>query len=299
MIEVGGTQLQVRGSLVKIARLDGEKFLFADNPDAIVDSLRESKHRVDIFTFIQKVSETSPKYSYPMEWDNLAVLPISTFDHWWNQQIGKKTRNMARQAEKKGAVIREAPFSDSLVRGIWKIYNETPIRGGRKFPHFGKDLETVYREEATYLDESIFIGAFVDDKLIGFIKLIYSAEGSQAGLLNILSLIEHRDKAPTNALIARAVQICAERNIPFLVYSNFSYGKRNRDSLSDFKERNAFQRVNLPRYYVPLTPVGHMALRLGVHKKISERIPEWMVIKLRQVRKICYGRLFQLAPENS
>ncbi|HTF68537.1 MAG TPA: hypothetical protein VK638_38255 [Edaphobacter sp.] len=299
MIEIDGTQLQVRGSLVKIARVDGEKFRFADNPDAIVDSLRESKHRVDIFTFIQKVSETSPKYSYPMEWDNLAVLPISTFDHWWNRQIGTKTRNMARQVEKKGAVIREVPFSDSLVRGIWEIYNETPIRGGRKFPHFGKDLETVYREEATYIDQSTFIGAFVDDKLIGFIKLIYSVEGSQAGLLNIVSLIEHRDKAPTNALIARAVQICAERNIPFLVYSNFAYGKRNRDSLSDFKERNAFQRVNLPRYYVPLTPVGHMALRLGVHKKISERIPERMVIKLRQVRKICYGRLFQLAPEKS
>ena len=71
MIEIGGTQLQVRGSVVKIARVDGEKFLFADDPDAIVDFLRRSPHRVDIFTFIQKVSETSPKYSYPMEWDNL------------------------------------------------------------------------------------------------------------------------------------------------------------------------------------------------------------------------------------
>lgn len=299
MIQIGGTKLQVRGSLVKIARLDGEKFIFADDPNAIAEALRKSTRRIDLFTFIQKVSETSPKYSYPMEWDNLAVLPISTFDHWWNQQIGFKARNKAKQAEKKGAVIREVPFSDSLVRGIWEIYNETPIRGGRKFPHFGKDLETVYREEATYLDESVFIGAYVGEKLIGFIKLIYSAEGSQAGLLNIVSLIEHRDKAPTNALVAHAVKACAERNIPFLVYSNFAYGKRNRDSLSDFKERNAFQRVNLPRYYVPLTPIGHVALRLGAHKRISEQIPEWMIVKLRQVRKSCYKRLFQAAPEST
>jgi hypothetical protein len=160
-------------------------------------------------------------------------------------------------------------------------------------------VETVYREEATYLDESIFIGAFVGDKLIGFIKLIYSAEGSQAGLLNIVSLIEHRDKAPTNALVAQAVKVCAERQIPFLVYSNFAYGKRTRDSLSDFKERNAFQRVNLPRYYVPLTPIGQIALRLGAHKRISEQIPEWMIVKLRHVRKVCYGRLFQAASENA
>lgn len=299
MIEVCGTQLQVRGSLVKIARVDGEKFLFAENPDATVDSLRNSTHRVDIFTFIQKVSETSPKYSYPMEWDNLAVLPISTFDHWWNHQIGFKARNKAKQAEKKGAVIREVPFSESLVRGIWEIYNETPIRGGRKFPHFGKDLATVYREEATYLDDSLFIGAFLGDRLIGFIKLIYSAEGSQAGLLNIVSLIEHRDKAPTNALVAHAVKVCADRKVPFLVYSNFAYGKRTRDSLSDFKERNAFRRVNLPRYYVPLTPIGHVALRLGIHKRISEQIPEWMIVRLRHLRKICYGRLFQSAPEST
>ena len=299
MIRIGGTQIQVRGSLVKIARVDGEKFLFADNPDVIVESLRKSSRRVDIFTFIQKVSETTPKYSYPMEWDNLAVLPISTFDCWWNEQLGFKARNKAKQAEKKGVVIREVPFSDSLVRGIWEIYNETPIRQGRKFPHYGKDLETVYKEEATYLDESTFIGAYLEDKLIGFIKLIYSAEGSQAGLLNIVSLIEHRDKAPTNALMARAVKVCAERKIPFLVYSNFAYGKRMRDSLSDFKERNAFQRVDLPRYYVPLTPIGHIALRLGAHKRISEQIPEWMMVKLRQVRKVCYGRLFQAAPEST
>lgn len=299
MIEIGETQLQIRGSLVKVARVDGEKFLFADDPNAIVDYLRRSTHRVDIFTFIQKVSEPTPKYNYPMEWDNLAVLPISTFDHWWNQQIGFKARNKAKQAEKKGAVIREVPFSDSLVRGIWEIYNETPVRGGRKFPHFGKDLETVYREEATYLDESVFIGAFVGDRLIGFIKLIYSAEGSQAGLLNIVSLIEHRDKAPTNALVAHAVRVCAERQIPYLVYSNFAYGKRTRDSLSDFKERNAFQRVNLPRYYVPLTPIGHVALRLGAHKRISEHIPEWMVVRLRHVRKVCYGRMFQAASEST
>jgi hypothetical protein len=299
MIQIDGTQLKIRGSLVKIARVDGEKFLFAGNPDAVVESLRKSSHRVDIFTFIQKVSETSPKYSYPMEWDNLAVLPISTFDHWWNQQLGFKARNKAKQAEKKGVVIREVPFSDLLVRGIWEIYNETPIRGGRKFPHFGKDLESVYREEATYLDESIFIGAFVEDKLIGFIKLIYSAEGSQAGLLNIVSLIEHRDKAPTNALMARAVKVCAERNIPFLVYSNFAYGKRSRDSLSDFKERNAFQRVNLPRYYVPLTPMGRVALRVGAHKKISEQIPEWMIVKLRHLRKVCYSLLSQATPEGT
>lgn len=299
MIDIGGTKIQVRGSIVRIARLDGEKFLFADDPEAIIRSLRKQSSRVDLFTFIQKVSDTNPKYGYMREWDNLAVLPISTFDKWWNEQIGFKARNKAKQAEKKGVVIREAPFDDELVHGIWQIYNETPIRQGRKFAHFGKDLDTVRSEEATYLDRSIFLGAYLDGRLIGFIKLLWDYDGSQAGLLNIVSLIEHRDKAPTNALVAHAVRICADRNTPYLVYSNFAYGKRTRDSLSDFKERNAFQRVNLPRYYVPLTAVGSMALKLGLHKRISEHVPEWMILKLREIRKNWLHRQMQSAPEGT
>jgi hypothetical protein len=234
-----------------------------------------------------------------MEWDNLAVLPISTFEHWWNQQIGFKARNKAKQAEKKGIVIREAPFSDELVHGIWEIYNETPIRQGRKFPHFGKDLDTVRREEATYLDRSVFIGAYLDGRLVGFIKLLWDLDGSQAGLLNIVSLIEQRDKAPTNALVAHAVRACADRKTPYLVYSNFAYGKRTSDSLSDFKERNAFKRVDVPRYYVPLTAIGAAALKLGLHKKISEHIPEWMILRLREIRKNWLHQQMQSAPEGT
>src|SRR5438034_11689237 len=102
-----------------------------------------------------------------MEWDNLAVLLVSTFDHWWTHQIRFKARNKAKQAEKRGVTFREVPFDKALVEGIWKIYNECPVRQGKPFRHFGKDLETVHKEEATYLDSSIFIGALLGDSLIG------------------------------------------------------------------------------------------------------------------------------------
>ena len=290
MIEINGQKLRVDGKLVRIARLDGENYLFAEYPEAIVEDLKAIRNRIDIFTFIQKPSDPLPKYKYPMEQYNLAVLSITSFDDWWNKQIGFKARNKAKQAEKRGVVLREVPFSDSLVRGIWEIYNECPVRQGKRFPHFGKDIATVHREEATYLDCSAFIGAFQGDRLIGFVKLLIAPDGSQAGLLNIVSMIEHRDKAPTNALIAHSVRFCAERGIPYLVYSNFAYGKRSRDSLSDFKERNAFERVDLPRYYIPLTPLGWTAIRLGMHKKLLDRIPEPVIVKFRELRGAWYGR---------
>jgi hypothetical protein len=297
MIRICGNNIRVEGRLIRVARLDGEKFLFAADPEAVVDGLRRSGIRADLFTFIQKPSETEPKYRYPMEWDNLAVLPVSTFEEWWNGQLGFKARNKAKQAGKKGVAIREVPFDDTLVRGIHEIYNESPIRQGRRFPHYGKDFATVYKEEATYRDRSIFIGAFLGPKLIGFVKLIYDESRTQAGLLNIVSLIEHRDKAPTNALVAQAVRSCAEGGIPYLVYSNFAYGKRQRDSLSDFKERNGFRRVELPRYYVPLTRAGAAAFRLGLHKKLSDHVPEPVLGRLRELRNSWYGRKFQRTAE--
>jgi hypothetical protein len=233
---------------------------------------------------MQMPPDTAPKYDFPMEWNNVAALKITTFDHWWNEQIGKKTRNMARQAAKKGVTVLEVPFDEALLRGIWEIYNECPIRQGRKFSHYGKDLDTVRRMTATFPDTSVFIGAFYEEKLIGFIKLTASDTGTQAGLMNILSMVKHRDKAVTNALIAEAVRACAKRNIPYLLYSAFSYGKKEKDSLMEFKERNGFQRMDLPRYYVPLSNLGSVALRLGLHKGLAAHVPESLLAKLREWR---------------
>jgi len=189
--------------------------------------------------------------------------------------------------------VREVPFDIALARRIWEIYNECPIRQGRHFPHYGKDLETVYREEATFLDSSIFVGAFLGEALIGFIKLVHDKTRTQAGLMNIVSMIRHRDKAPTNALIAQAVRSCAEREISYLVYSNFAYGEKQKSSLSDFKERNGFQRINLPRYYIPLTHAGRAAFRLGLHRRLVERLPESVCAKVRELREAWYNRKFQ------
>jgi hypothetical protein len=220
-----------------------------------------------------------------MEWDNLAVIPVSTFENWWTKQISGKTRNMVKQAEKKGVEVREIPFDEKLSRGIWEIYNESPMRQGRRFPHFGKDLDAVYRDEATYLESSTFIGAFHGDELVGFIKLVADPAGMQAGLMNILSKISHRDKAPTNALIAQAVKSCAARGTKNLVYANFTYRNKQHDSLREFKERNGFQRVDIPRYFVPLTAFGSIALRMGLHHRLADRIPEPIAAKLRELRK--------------
>jgi len=291
-LELEGKEIRVDGRLIRIASLDGEGYQFLEDPERAVGALRKSGIRIDLLTFIQKLSDTLPKYVYPMELDNMAVLRISTFDHWMTHQIDFKVRNKVRKAAKSGVVVREVPFDDALIRGISNIYNESPIRQGRRFWHYGKDLQTLHRMKATFRDRSIFIGAFFQNELIGFVKLVTDKEQSQAGLMHIFSMIRHREKAPTNALIAQAVRSCADRGISYLWYANFSYGKKQGDGLADFKKYNGFQKISLPRYYVPITFAGRMALRLDLHHSFADRIPGPVSAVYRRVRRFWYARRF-------
>jgi len=287
-----GKKLLIEGHLVRVARIDAEGYDYLDDPEGALDILRSCGQRIDLFTFTQKLEDTDPKYRFPMECDNTALLDISTYDEWLSKQIDFKTRNKIRKAAKLGIITKEVALDDAMLRGISNIYNETPIRQGRKFPHYKKDLESLRQMKLTFAERSIFIGAFFQDELIGFIKMVATEDRSQAGLMHILSMIRHRDKAPTNALIAQAVRSCAERNIPRLFYAKFSYGKKLQDSLADFKRHNGFRKLDVPRYYVPLTNWGQIAYRFGLHQKITEMLPEAMTARYRKIRADWYAKKF-------
>jgi hypothetical protein len=291
-MQICNKQALIEGKLIRIARLDAEGYDSLEDPEAALAALRQSGTRADLFTFIQKLSDTSPKYGYPMELDNMAALSVSTFDHWMTKQIDFKARNKARKAAKSGVVVREVPFDDDLVQGISAIYNESPVRQGMAFWHYRKELDAVRQMNATFMDRSVFIGAFFEAILIGFVKLVHNEDRSQAGLMQIVSMIQHRDKAPTNALIAQAVRSCADREIPNLWYANFSYGNKQPDSLADFKRYNGFQKVELPRYYIPLTGLGRLALRLGLHRGPADWIPEPLAARYRRIRSFWYAKRF-------
>jgi len=280
----GGLRLKVRGSFLHTAGLESEFHDDIGDPVPFIAALKSAKPPVaDLFTFMQRIPDTAPRWTgLFMEWDNVAAVPITTYDYWWTRQINDKTRNMARRLGKKGGEVRIVPFDDAFVAGICGIYNETPIRQGKKFWHYGKPLEAVRDENATFADRTVFIGAYLQDELIGFIKLV--CEPAFASMMQIISMIKHRDKSPTNALVAKAVEVCAERRIPYLVYAKYVYGRKGADTLSEFKNHNAFEQVDLPRYYVPLTLRGKIALKLRLHHGIQERLPQWLLVSLLDLR---------------
>ncbi|HWW00442.1 MAG TPA: hypothetical protein VNZ64_12150 [Candidatus Acidoferrum sp.] len=200
------------------------------------------------------------------------------------KQINDKTRNLVRKAQKNGVEIRRTDLTDEFVRGVVEIYNETPVRQGKPFKHFGKDFETIKRELSTFPDRSDFLGAFWNGELIGFVKVVWGRD--VASLMHILSKIGRRDKAPTNGLVGRAVEVCAERKIPALHYSVWSKG-----GLGDFKRHHGFIRHETPRYFVPLNLRGEVMLKLKLHRKLVDVIPEGWADQLILLRnKFSYLR---------
>ena len=284
-VDIGSIPIVITGNLLRIAQIKDEPWL-ADSitdPSNIVSKLKDVRPAPDVFIFSQRLPDTQPHFNFHFEYDNFAAIPLSTHDHWLKDQVKPQARNKVRKAEKAGITTRLIEFDDVLVNGISAIYNETSVRQGRKFWHYQKDIPTVRRENATYLDRAEFIGAFLNDELVGFLKMVYV--GQHAKVMQILSLVRHRDKAVTNALLSKAVEICSSKQLTHLVYANFSYGNKGEDSLSDFKRGNAFIRIDIPKYFVPLTMKGRAALALRLHRSPADLLPRWLIVTLLATRK--------------
>ena len=223
----------------------------------------------DIFTFIER-KWIKPIRNPPRNWikteDNVALLHITSYDEWW-RKIGKKTRNMVRKANKNGVTTKVTAIDKELMAGIWKIYNETPIRQRQAFPHYGVTLETVKRRILASKN-SRFIGAYIENELVGFIQLVH---GDNIAIISqILSLQKQWDKALNNALLAKAIEVSANQQVKWLMYGRIG----NHPSLDRFKQNHGFVRFALTRFFVPLTTKGKIAVKLGLHKEFKDALPQ-------------------------
>jgi hypothetical protein len=254
---VNGIDLKVHGRLLKTAQLNDEYYVGVPDAAALIAQMKRQPSRLgaDVFTFVQDLHDREPHFPHLLSWDQLAVLPLTTYAHWFDKQLTFKPRNRLRKAWKSGVEARVVDFTDDFIRAVMVIYNETPLRQGKRNWHYGKDFDTVKREHATFLERSEFIGAYVGDELVGFAKLTHSAQ---------------------HAIVIEQV---TARQIPLL-----NFGVWGRRGLNEFKLANAFECALIPRYHVPLTVKGEWALKLNLHRGVKERLPEQWIVKLADAR---------------
>lgn len=281
-LDLHGQTFVVEGGAISRVSLEDDWYEDLRDPEAVVRALKALPRRPDLLTFWQRMPDVAPRHPYHTEFTEIAVLPIQGYDHWWKNQIKSRVRNQIRKSEKEGLVVREVAYDDEFVRGMTAIFNECPFRQGRPFWHYGKSFETVKAQFSRYLFRERMIGAYFEGELVGFIMLGNAGRFGLTG--QIISSLKHRDKSPNNALIAKAVELCAEQGLGHLIYLFWSD-----DSLAEFKRRCGFEPVRVPRYWVPLTWKGRVALALGLHHGWKAMIPAGLKARLKALRRRWYA----------
>jgi hypothetical protein len=277
--DADGKIIAITGRWLKMAVIRSEEWLETDlaNPDDCIGELKRQRpngERADIFTFTQKLPATLPKYQYPMEWDSVAAIHLASFKEWW-EKLPQATRKNVRRAEKRGVVVTVREFDDDLIRGLAELNNDSPIRQGVRNVQYGKSFDEIKKDYSSFLDRSDLICAYFGSELIGFLKIVY--RGEVASILNFLPKASHDDKRPANVLLAKGIELCAARGVSYVTYGLFNYGNKHDSPLREFKIRNGFGEILVPRFYVPLTTWGAFCMKLKLHRGLLGILPHGII----------------------
>ena len=279
-LSVQGRDIIVSGRLLKVATIHAEEWLETEleDPEECIKKLKDSPSnslKADIFAFTQKLPAIEPKYRYPMEWDSIAAIRLTNFTEWWETKLPQETRKNVRRAAKRGVITRVQELDDDLIRGIVELNNDSAMRQGRTFDHYGKTFVQVKKDQSSFLDRCDFICAYSGQELIGFMKIVYCREVGT--ILQFIMKNSAYDKRPANALITKAVEHCLHKGLSYLVYGMYVYGNKRSTSLVEFKKRNGFDEISVPHFYVPLTVKGNIAITLNLHRGLFGILPEWVI----------------------
>jgi GNAT acetyltransferase-like protein len=273
--QINGLDFRIHRGLVRTLRLREEILDEIADPEGLRATCRSRRIPADILTFTQHIPDLVPRHQYSMTWDNLAVLPISTHDTWLRTQTRKNTRKRVRKLDAIGVSVAVRELDEPFAAEMKQVFDETPIRRGRKYPYYQMSAAEILRAWSPDVHRCDFLACYHEHELIGFIKLLYGKHFARAS--GTVTKIAHRNHSPMNALISAAVRICEERGIPNLIYGKYVYGKRGTDGLAEFKRHNGFQKVAIPRYFVPLTTRGQVGLSLGLHRGLKHYAPAVLV----------------------
>lgn len=277
MLESAETkEIVVRGRLLKTAALRHEWCDFLEYAPRDIERMIDQGLRADLFTFVDDIGTNPDGYDYHHEPFSVAALPVTTFEKWWDD-IGFKPRNKIRKAQKSGVDVRVVDLSDEFAQGVEAIYNESPVRQGRKFYHYGKRSSAIKEELRSFIDRSILVGAYFNGELIGFMKLFPGANALRT--IHIIAKLSHREKCAMDILISKAVELCAERKLSYVQYGSWTDG-----GVGAFRGKHGFERLDVRRYYIPITLKGQLLLQLQFHRSIRDRIPTDVLAPLVRLR---------------
>ena len=290
VLDYQGKSIFVKGTWLRLAQVLDEQWLDTDlkDPELCIRTLKSQRPaglRADILTFAQKLPMTHPKYDYYTEWESIAAIKTTSFQEWW-RALSRQSRQNVKRSRQRGVTVVVKSLDEELIRGIMGVNNECSVRQGKPYTHYGKGFEEVKKDHSPHIDRSDYLCAYAGEELVGFIWLVY--RGEIASILQIVTKTSHRGKRTANALIAKAVELCEAKGLLYLTYGAFNYGNKKRCSLREFKERNGFSEILVPRFYIPLTSWGRFCIRTKLHRGLIGILPHSAIMAGLRIRSLFY-----------
>ena len=174
-------------------------------------------------------------YFYP-----IAIIEIPSNIDTYLKEIGPKSRNMNKKAEKNSISCKVFDWNEYLD-SVYEVNTSSLVRQGREMDVTYKSYpkEVIYPNENNY--SIVHIGAFLKEKLVGYIELyIY---GNFAMTNRILGHKEYLKFGVMNLMVKKCVEYGIDNNLEYINYLTMENRKHN--SLSAFKYRVGFREYSL------------------------------------------------------
>jgi hypothetical protein len=94
---------------------------------------------------------------------------------------------------------------------------------------------------------------------------------------------------PANAMLAKAIERCEARGVSYVTYGLFNYGNKGNTPLREFKVRNGFGEILVPRYYVPITTWGAVCIRTKLYRGLLGILPQSVIVFFIRMRAKMYN----------
>ncbi len=177
---------------------------------------------------------------YKFYFHPLAIIKVPNFIDEYLKDIGAKSRNMNKKAQKNKIICKRFNWNEKLDE-IFEINKSSLVRQGREMDESYKS----YPERINYLDEKDFsivhIGAFSEEKIIGYVELyIY---GNFAMTNRILGNKKYLTYGVMNLMIKECVEYGIKNKIEYINYITMQ--NRRNNSLSSFKQRVGFREYSV------------------------------------------------------
>jgi len=172
----------------------------------------------------------------------IAVIDIRKGYESYLKSLSSNGRSKIKRAKKKGVECKLFEWNNHLD-DIYEIHTSSDSRQGKKM----EDEYLTYPKKidiaTTDSFKNIYVGAFLENKLVGYIELyIYSNFAMTNRLLGHKKFL---NRYVMNALFAYAVEFLEDQNIEYLNYLTMHNIKKK--TLSQFKKRLGFSEFSLKK----------------------------------------------------